>query len=98
MLLKSDLDLTDPATLQDILEHDFGINSDKFDPDAQHKDDDISKLPDGSVDKIIQNIENLFPGDSSIIDVPEGPEIFGNTDSFIFDSGDEAGGSAEGSE
>ncbi|MGN1423731.1 MAG: flagellar motor protein MotB [Oscillospiraceae bacterium] len=98
MLLKSDLDFTDPATLQDIFEHDFGIYSDKFDPDAPQNDDDISKLPDGSVDKIIQNIESMFPGSSSIIDVPEGPEIFGNTDSFIFDSGGDAGGSAEGSE
>lgn len=88
MLLKSNIDTSDPEQIKDILLHDYGIPSDQFDPDAQQEDDD--KLPNGSVDKIIQNIESLFPGDSSIIDVPEGPEIFDNTDSFIFDSGSDS--------
>ena len=84
MLLKSNIDTTDPEQLRDIFLHDYGIPSEEFDPDAQRGDE--QKFPNGSVDKIIQNIENLFPGTENIIDVPEGPEIFNDADSFVFDT------------
>ena len=63
MILKEDLDLTDPEVIKDILSHDFGLDSDDFDPDGNN-DDDYTKLPDGSVDKIIGYIEDKFSDNS----------------------------------
>lgn len=59
LLLKNELDLTDPAVIQDILKHDYGIGSAITDPDNQ-KTDDINKLPPGSVDKIVAVIKDKF--------------------------------------
>lgn len=62
MLLKEELDFTDPEVIKDILSHDFGIDASEFDPDGGNKEEDYTKLPDGSVDKIIGFIEDKFSG------------------------------------
>lgn len=63
MLLKDELDLTDPDVIKDILEHDFGIGANEFDPNNQQTDDP-STLPPGSADKIVGYINDKFGGDT----------------------------------
>lgn len=62
MILKNELDLTDPRVIQDILEHDYALNTGKYDPD-DHKDVDPSTLPVGSADRIIAFINSKFNSD-----------------------------------
>lgn len=63
MILKNDLDLRDPNVIKDILEHDYGIDSDMFDPNEQTPED-VDNLPEGSIDKIVGFIDSKFPSDS----------------------------------
>lgn len=60
-LLKSDLDFTDPKVIQDILEHDYGLSNSMFNPNETPQEP--SKLPPGSVDKIIASIKDKFSSD-----------------------------------
>ena len=84
MILKNDLDYTDSEVLKDILKSDYGITSDEYDPDGDNSTDDISKLPDGSVDKIIGSIESLFSGDSVYTQGSLGPDEVEQAEEFIF--------------
>lgn len=65
MILKNELDLTDPAVIKDILAHDFALDANDFDPDGNNNNTDTDKLPDGSADKIIGIIEDRFPDTGS---------------------------------
>ncbi len=60
-IVKNELDLTDPEVIKDILEHDFGIPLENYDPNDQTPDD-YKNLPEGSVDKIVGFIEDKFEG------------------------------------
>lgn len=62
MLLKDELDLTDPDVIKDILKHDYAINADEFDPNNQQQNDP-NNLPPGSVDKIVGFINQKFGKD-----------------------------------
>lgn len=66
LLLKNELDVTDIKVIQDILQHDYNIGSAMFDPENQTPPDD-TKLPPGSVDKIISYINEKFPGDITTV-------------------------------
>lgn len=81
VMLKNELDLTDPEVIKDILKHDFAIDSDSFDPNNQQQDDP-SKLPPGSVDKIISFIKEKFDGDDVTNIGKYGPGAV-NGDKFI---------------
>ena len=59
MLLKNEFDLTDADVLRDILEHDFLLGANPFDPDNQ-KPVDVTTLPEGSADRIIAFIDSKF--------------------------------------
>ncbi|MCH5206333.1 MAG: OmpA family protein [Oscillospiraceae bacterium] len=58
-LLKNELDKTDPDVIKDILEHDYGLLFENFDPEDQTPPD-YTTLPDGSADKIIGLIEDKY--------------------------------------
>lgn len=62
LLLKNELDFTDIKVIQDILEHDYNLGTAMFDPESQ-KQPDESNLPPEAVDKIINFINEKFPGD-----------------------------------
>ncbi|MDE7230520.1 MAG: OmpA family protein [Oscillospiraceae bacterium] len=59
-----ELDLSDPEVIKDLLEHEFNIKNDKYDVLGGDKVDPTT-LPDGSADKIIDQIEKDF-SDSGI--------------------------------
>lgn len=82
--IKSNLDLTDPDVIKDILEHDYGLSSDRYDPDATNKDDDANKLPPDSAQSIINEINELFPSSETTTTGYAGPTT-GGFDSFFFD-------------
>ena len=86
-LLKSDLDFTDPKVIQDILEHDYGISNNVFNPDKTP--DEPSKLPPGSVDKIVASIKDKFSSDGVTSTGSYGP-MGVNGDKFI--ASDTSGG------
>jgi chemotaxis protein MotB len=87
MILKNDLDLTDPEVLADILGIDYGLGSEKYDPDATNTDD-TDKLPNDSAQLIINNIESLFPDSSSFASGYDGPVISDDFSSFIYSADD----------
>ena len=62
LLLKNELDFTDVKVLQDILQHDYNLGTGMFDPD-NHTPGSESNLPPEAVDKIINFINEKFPGD-----------------------------------
>lgn len=101
--IKSDLDLTNEAVIRDILEHDFGLNSDKYDPDAAPSNDDANKLPNDSAQHIIDEINNMFPSGGSASSGYVGP-VAGDFGDFFFDvavdssdaGADDAAGADEG--
>lgn len=68
--------------MQDILLHDYGLDFSQFDPDGDRNNDE-PKLPDGSTQLIISNIEERFPdmGASSI--GYEGPVAIGDYSDFL---------------
>ena len=85
VILRNDLDFTDPKVLQDIFNHDYNISTDQIDPDA-HGNKDEDKLPNDSAQGVIDNIESLFPSDINISGSDGvGPIIFDDFDSFIKD-------------
>ena len=93
MLLKSDLDFTDPSVIQDILEHDYNIGSSITDPNKQETEQ--PNYPPGSVDKIIGFIKDKFDSDGVSNVGSYGPAGV-NGDKFISsegsDGGDKTGG------
>lgn len=60
MMLKNDLDLTDPEVIKDILKHDFNMDADPYNQDNPYEGQDTSTLPDGSADKIVSFITDTF--------------------------------------
>ena len=91
-LLKSELDFTDPKVIQDILEHDYGIGNTIFDPNKTQQDP--SKLPPGSVDKIIASIKDKFNSDGVTSTGSYGPAGV-NGDKFIASETSGGGGGDE---
>lgn len=85
-IVKSNLDLTDPAVMEDILAHDWGLPTNRFDPDAEDKGSD--KLPGDAAQSIIDNIDSMFPSDSTTIGTIIGPVIPSDYDQFIVVEGD----------
>lgn len=73
VFLKNELDLTDKDVIKDILEHDYGLGSGEFDENANNKPD-IDKLPEGSVDKVIDYIDNSIKN-NIVSGTTEGPSI-----------------------
>lgn len=83
VILRNDLDFTDPQVMMDILKYDYDLPSDTFDPGAP--DTDEGKLPSDSVQGIINSIESLFPSDSTVSssDGITGPFIYDEFENFI---------------
>lgn len=83
VILRNDLDFTDPQVIMDILKYDYDLPSDTFDPGAP--DTDEGKLPSDSVQGIINSIESLFPSDSTVSssDGITGPFIYDEFENFI---------------
>lgn len=75
VILRNDLDLTDPEVVKDILKHDYNIWADETDPAVDHTGDDGQKLPDGAAQEIINNIESQFSGNESTIALGEGEMV-----------------------
>lgn len=82
VILRNDLDWTDPQVVQDILK-DYGIFADQIDPEDQTPSDD-GKLPPGSAQGIIDSINSLFPSDSNVsTGGVSGPVIYEEFENFI---------------
>lgn len=84
VILKNDLDITNPQVMHDILKYDYGLGSDTTDPDASHVDE--GKLPDGSAQGIINMIESLFPSGNTVSPSDSGisgPYMYDEFESFI---------------
>ncbi len=78
VLLRNDLDTLDSEVIKDILRGDYGIDVDQIDPNKP--DDKPTKLPDGSVEGIIDSIESLFPNASG-----SGSSVGGGSGPFFFE-------------
>lgn len=89
--LKSDLDTTDPAVIQDILEHDLRLPTEQYDPDATDTDKD--RLPPDSAQTIISSINELFPDTGATASGYVGPAL-GDFSSFVYDAGDSTSSNA----
>lgn len=83
-ILRNDADTTDPAVIADILEHDYGIKSEKYDPDSSDNDSDTEKLPNGSAQLIINTIEERFPDETATSTGYIGPVIVGDYSEFLY--------------
>ena len=83
VILRNDLDLTDPQVVQDILKYDYNLGSDVTDPDEHGKEE--GKLPNDSAQGVINQIESLFPSGSTVSpsDGATGPIIFDEFENFI---------------
>lgn len=99
MILKNELNLTDPKVVQDILEHDFGLTSNKYD-EGDPTPPDISTLPEGSADRVVAIIGDKFnTNDATNVGII-GPGIM-NIEDFAApvestdEGGDEGGNEAE---
>lgn len=79
VLLKADLDYTDPEVLKDILRYDYGIDLDNFDPDAGNSD--ANKVPNDYAQAIIDSLDEKYP-DIAGSGTTVGPVIPGDYDSF----------------
>lgn len=83
VILRNDLDLTDPQVVQDILKYDYNLGSDVTDPDEHGKDE--GKLPNDSAQGVINAIESLFPsgGAAKPSGGASGPVIYDEFENFI---------------
>lgn len=83
VILRNDLDLTDPQVIQDILEHDYKLFSQQVDPDDPGQEE--SKLPNDSAQGIINSIESMFPSGNYVsnTDGATGPFIYDEFANFI---------------
>lgn len=88
VLLKADVDMTDPEVIKDILLYDYGIKLDDFDPDGNNSGD-ISKVPNDYAQSIINSLDQKYP-DHSGTATTIGPVIPGDYDTFMVST--EAGG------
>lgn len=95
LIIKNDLDLTNPEVMRDIMEHDYGLIANEHDPDAP-PEDESGKLPNDSAQSIINSIEDRFPDDkfTGAVGTVSGPVIIDDISGFIF-SDDEASEPAE---
>lgn len=90
MFIQSDIDTMNPEVLKDILESDYGLGANQFDPDAAPKPDDKpEKLPDGATQTVIDNINMLFPDEDSAMSPGYAGPVIGNFDSFLYDVAEE---------
>ncbi len=83
VLLKADVDLTDPEVLKDILRFDYGIDLDNFDPDGSNSSD-VEKVPNDYAQSIIDSLEQKYPDQSGGSSV--GPVIPGEYINFAADA------------
>lgn len=87
-----DFDLNDPEVIKDLLLHQFGIPASRFDPiDEEQPDPGI--LPEGSVDKIIANINDMS-ADSGVTGGIYGPGAIDDKE-FIIEEDDSKGDSSK---
>lgn len=89
VMLKSDLDYTDPDVIKDIFKHDFHMDVDQFDPNNPDAGKEYTTLPDGNVDKIIAFIEDKYSNNGMTHIGTMGPSA---VDGSMFISADEAEG------
>ncbi len=89
VILKNDFDTSDPEVIKDIWKHDYGLNTDDFDPGAG--EDETTKLPNDAAQSVIDNIEHLFPNmGATDSDTFIGPFVPGDYESFIITEDAEA--------
>ena len=84
---QADLDLNDVEVIRDMLEHQFNLSSDKYNPqDPPPTPPEL--LPDGSADKIVAEIQQTFTGTggSSGVYTPGGVDL----NDFVFTTDNEA--------
>ncbi|MBP1544962.1 MAG: flagellar motor protein MotB [Oscillospiraceae bacterium] len=83
VILRNDLDYTDPEVIKDILAQDYNLPIDQIDPNAPSQDQ--GKLPNDSAQGIIDSLESLFPsgGQSGFTGSVSGPVIYDEFESFI---------------
>ncbi len=82
-LLREDLNTDDPEVIKDILKYDYGLPSGEFDPDGNNQDDP-STLPEGSAEKIIESIKDLYDDQPSSTDTYVGPGFI-DSGEFVFE-------------
>ena len=80
VLLKNDVDFTDPEVWKDILKYDYGIDLDNYDPDGTKTEPE--KVPNDYAQAVIDRLDEMYPdtGSGGLI---LGPAIPGDYDSFI---------------
>lgn len=81
VILKNLDDYMSPEVMQDILEHDYHIDSEPIDPNDPNSGKDPSTLPEGSAEKIIAFITDKYKGDGLSSGSAMGP---GAVDGSIF--------------
>lgn len=81
VILKNDVDLTDPAVIKDILKYDYGVDMDNYDPDGDHSNN-TDKVPNDYAQSIIDSLDERFP-DMGSSGLTVGPVISGDYDSFM---------------
>lgn len=81
VLLRKDVDPTDPEVMKDILKYDYGIDLDNFDPDDD-RDTDIGKIPNDYAQAIIDSLDERYP-DIGGSGLTVGPVIPGDYGSFM---------------
>lgn len=81
VILKNDVDLTDPAVIKDILKYDYGVDMDNYDPDGDHSNN-TEKVPNDYAQSIIDSLDERFP-DMGSSGLTVGPVISGDYDSFM---------------
>ena len=81
VLLKADIDTTDPEVIKDILLYDYGIKLDDFDPDGDNSGD-TAKVPNDYAQSIIDSLDQKYP-DHSSTSTAVGPVIPGDYDTFM---------------
>ncbi len=86
MFLKNELDMTDKDVIQDILDHDYGLGSSQF--DEVPKDNDYTKLPEGSADWVIGYIKDNAVSNSGVSS-NEGPSIIDSSEFVVSAEGEE---------
>lgn len=83
VLLKKDIDPTDPEVIKDIMKYDYGIDMDKFDPDGD-RETNTSKVPSDFAQSIIASLDEKYPnrGGGSTAGTIIGPAVPGDYSSF----------------
>lgn len=95
VILKNDVDLTDPAVIKDILKYDYGVDMDTYDPDGDHSNN-TTKVPNDYAQSIINSLNDRFPDSGSSGLTTVGPVISGDYDSFLISTeADSSAGNAD---